>query len=431
MQYIDTRLLVETTQSSTIPKKTIYLLRAKTSPKIVRWTFLLFIFTIPFEPIDLGAISGAASLSRLAGLFFFSSCLVYPKVCFRRPPQALWWFAGYVSVFGLSGVFLPEQFVDAFTVRCLTFIQLLVFCWIGSTLLQEEKFARYVLLAFSIAILLSGTGMLLGVPGFSETSKGRMTVSGFNADGCGLMMALGAHVLIWLGFGLDPTLRNIWIRVTFLALSLLPLTAMVYTGTRGAIIAFLAGVAVYVLPYCGSKRKMAAVLGATITVVCVVYLVFNNENALPRFEKTYNTGDLSGRDRIYAAAIEMISEKPLLGWRPFMVMYEHGQRIGKRHMDAHNIFLYLLTEVGLLGTMPFLIGTGLCMRASWTARVSNLGLFPLVWLTTLIVDLMFGTGITSKILWFILTFSLASGASTIKQYRRKNFIVRTILQDFL
>src|SRR5438067_13657048 len=102
MRQTDTGLHLETTRPSTLPKKVIYLLvRARTSPKIVRWTFLLFVFTIPFETIDLGAIPGAASLSRLAGLLFFSTCLFYPKVCFRRPLPALWWFAGSGAVLGL------------------------------------------------------------------------------------------------------------------------------------------------------------------------------------------------------------------------------------------------------------------------------------------------------------------------------------------
>src|SRR5215831_1225368 len=101
MQQTDTGLLLETTQPSTLPKKVIYILvRARTSPKIVRWAFLLVVFTIPFETIDIKAISGASSLSRLAGLLFFSTCLFYPKVCFRRPPQAWWWFVGYAAVFG-------------------------------------------------------------------------------------------------------------------------------------------------------------------------------------------------------------------------------------------------------------------------------------------------------------------------------------------
>lgn len=192
MRQTDTGLLLKATRPSTLPKKVIYILvQARTSPRIVRWAFLLFVFTIPFEPIDLEAIRGAASLSRLAGLLFFSACLLYPKVCFRRPPQALWWFVGYVSVYVLSGLFIPEQFVGLFITEIQTFVQLLVLCWIGSTLLQEEECARHTLLIFSIATLLSATGMLLGLPGFSMTLRGgRLSTAGFNPNGLAMIMAL-------------------------------------------------------------------------------------------------------------------------------------------------------------------------------------------------------------------------------------------------
>jgi O-antigen ligase len=269
--------------------------------------------------------------------------------------------------------------------------------------------------------------MLLALPGFAQATGGeRLTVAGFNADAFALMMALGAQALI--GVSIDQTLRNIWMRVTFLAMSLLPSTAMIYTGTRGGIIAFLAGAALYLLPYCGSKRKMAAILGATIAVVCVVYIVVNNQNILLRFERFYNTGDTSGRDRIYAASIEMISEKPLLGWQPIVLGYELGPRVGKVGMDPHNLVFFLLLEGGLLGATPFLIGLGLCVRAAWTARVGSLGVFPLVWLTTMIVDSMTISALVYKSLWFVLMVSLASGASTVKQYKRKNLMIRSVLQ---
>src|SRR5262249_23054573 len=147
----------------------IYILvRARTSPTIVRWAFLLFVFTFPFETITLEAISGASSLSRLAGLAFFSTCFLYPTTCFRRPPQALWWFAGYIFIYVLHGFYIPEQFVSPFIEQLQTFIQLLVLCWIGSTLLQEERFTRHTWLTFSITSLLSAIGILLGLPGFSE-----------------------------------------------------------------------------------------------------------------------------------------------------------------------------------------------------------------------------------------------------------------------
>jgi O-antigen ligase len=430
MQQTDTRLRVDTTQPSALPKKVIYILgRARTSPKIVCWAFLLFVFTIPFETIDLEAIRGASSLSRLAGLLVFSTCLLYPKACFRRPPQALWWFTGYASVYALSGFFIPEQFVGQFIEEFKTFVQLLVICWVSSTLLQEEKFARHTLLTFSIATLLVAIGLLLELPGFSRIRGGRVSVAGANPNAFAIIVALGAQALI--GFGIEQIRRNIWMRVTFMALSLFPLIVMVYTGSRGGILAFLAGVVVYALPYRSSKRKMAAILGVTIAVVGVVYIVVNDQSTLSRLESTYNTGDTAGRDGLFAASVDMISEKPLLGWGAVVWTYELGPREGKgyKFRGAHNLILDLLMECGLLGAILCLIGLGLCVRAAWTARVHSLGLLALAWLITMIIASMSGPWLGTKSLWLVLALSLASGASTVKQYKRKNLMIRPILQD--
>ena len=438
MRQLDTSLLVDKTRPSTLPKKVIYILvRARTSPNIVRWAFLLFVFTIPFENLE--ATSGAASLARIAGLLFFSICLFYPKVCFRYPPQALWWFSGYIAIYGLSGLLIPERFVGSFISRLQTLIQLLVFCWIGSTLLQEEKCARHTLLTFSIAILLLATGIVLGLPGFSESwGEGRLSAAGLNPNGLATLMALAAQALI--GFSIDQTRRNKWIRVTFLVVSLLPLMIMVYTGSRGGIIAFLTGVAVYVLPYRGSKRKMAAILVAAIACVSVIYAVVSDQSTMSRFERSYEKGDTAGRDRLFAVSVDMISEKPLLGWHPIVYSYELASREGwygphnaphhflQMPRDAHNLFFHLLVEVGLVGALPFLIGLGLCVWAAWTARVSSLGLLPLTWLITTIVANMSGTGIVDKLLWFVLALSLASGALPAKQHNKKNLMVKAILQ---
>jgi O-antigen ligase len=384
------------------------------------------VFTIPFEYLALEAIRGASSLARIAGLLCFSTCLFYPKVCFRRPPQALWWFAGYVFVWVLMGLLTPEKVVGQFIGGLQSLIQLLVLCWISFTFLQEEKFARHTLLTFSIATLLSAIGMLLGLPGFSKTLVDqRLTAMGFNPNALAYTMGMAAQALI--GFGIDHTYRKRWRRVTFLVLSLLPLTAMVYTGSRGGILASMTGVTVYALPYYRSKRKMMAILGVAIAVLSVIYLVLNDQSTRVRFERSYEQGETAGRNNIFAAAVEMISEKPLLGWGN-VAGSELGLRTGAWSRDTHNLFLHLLTTTGLLGTIPFLIGLGLCVRAAWTARVCSLGLLPLVWLVTMIVVSMSGTPIADKLLWLALALSLASGALTVKQRMRKNLLISTILQ---
>jgi O-antigen ligase len=427
MQRPDAKLLVEKTRPSTLPKKIIYILvRSRTSPKIVRRTFLLFVFTIPFDFIDLDALRGVASLTRLVGLLFFSTCLLFPKSCFRRPPQALWWFAGYVAIYVWNGLFLPKEYGDLFIDGFQTLIQLLVFCWIGSTLLQEDKLTRHALLAFSIATLLAATAMLLGLPGFVEMREGRLSTMGANPNGLAALMALTAQALI--GLGIYHTLGNIWMRVTCMAMSLVPITAMVYTGSRGGMLAFLTGIVAYALPYSGSKRKMTAILGVAIAVVGVIYTVISDQTTLSRVESSYYKDETAGRDKLFAAAKEMIAEKPLLGWQPIVFNYELGARTGRRVVDAHNLFFHLLMEGGLVGATPFLIGLGLCMRAAWTARACSLGILPLVWLITMIVLSMSGTWLTAKLLWFVLALNLASEAFIVKQYKRNNMTLRTILQ---
>jgi len=376
--------------------------------------------------MDLSAIRGVSSLARLAGLLFFGTCLFYPKVCFRRPPPAWWWFTGYVAIYGLRGLFIPETFVSPFITGLQTLIQLLVLCWIGSTLLQEEKFTRQTLYTLSIAILLVATGVLLGLPGFSDSwGGGRVSAAGFNPNGLAVILALGAQALI--GFSMDQTLRNIWVRVIYMAMSLLPLTAMVYTGSRGGMTAFVTGVVLYALPYRQSKRKMLAILGVAIAVVGVMYAVVSDESALLRWKKTYETGNTAGRDTIFAASVDMIAEKPLLGWGPIVLSYELGPRVKQVYRDAHNLFLHLLMEGGLLGATPFLVGLGLCVRAAWIARVRSLGLLHLVLLSTMIIANMSGTWVTAKALWLIFMLSLAAGASPVKQYKKKDFIVQNTL----
>jgi O-antigen ligase len=341
----------------------------------------------------------------------------------------LWWFAGYGFIYVLNGLVIPQQFVSPFLVQLQTFIQLLVLCWIGSTLLQEEKFARHTVLAFSIATLFLATGMLLGLPRFSQTWGGeRLSAAGFDPNGIAPIMALGAQAFI--GFGIEQTRRAVGMRVTFIALSLLPLTAMVYTGSRGGILACVTGLALYALPYRRAKRKMTAILVATIAIVGVGYIVANNQTTLSRFEKSYETGNTAKRDKIFAASLEMFAEKPLLGWGAVIWGYELGSRAGRRanELGTHNLFLYLLVEVGLLGAAPFFIGLGSCVRAAWTARACSLEFIPLVWLITMLVDSMSIDTLRAKVLWLTLMLSLAAEAATIKRFKKKNIMSSVILQ---
>src|SRR5215510_13779448 len=145
----------------------------KSIPPLVRWSFLLFAFTIPFEALELPIMTGLLSLGKISGLLFFAVYFFYyhsltRKRSFPHPPHAMWWFVGYIAIYTLNGLFISEELVSQFLIYLSTRVQLIVFFWLTSSLLEEEKMARSILLTFSIASAIVALGMILRVPGFSS-----------------------------------------------------------------------------------------------------------------------------------------------------------------------------------------------------------------------------------------------------------------------
>jgi O-antigen ligase len=130
-------------------------------------------------------------------------------------------------------------------------------------------------------------------------------------------------------------------------------------------------------------------------------------------------GSLAGREHIYPAALDMISERPLLGWGPIENQFEIAARIGeekKDRRDAHNIVLDLLSSTGILGTIPFLIGYALAVRGAWRARRGPYGILPLALMAVTFMGCMSGTWIASKILWLTLAIAIATGATAPRRH---------------
>jgi O-antigen ligase len=220
-------------------------------------------------------------------------------------------------------------------------------------------------------------------------------------------MALATLMLI--GLLLDKSVRYLWHKVVLAVLALPSLALMVYSGSRAGIGAFIVGASLYMLPYRKSRRKITTILWAMLFLGATVYTVVSDPSASSRWQATYEKGDTAGRDRIYTAAIEMILERPVFGWHPVASFYELGSRLNWRGgRDPHNLFLALLTEVGLVGTFPFIVGLCLCTQAAWKARLGPFGLLPLALLGTILVAHMTHSGLTDKLTWLVFAFTLAA-----------------------
>jgi O-antigen ligase len=140
-----------------------------------------------------------------------------------------------------------------------------------------------------------------------------------------------------------------------------------------------------------------------------------------RWEETIGEGRLAGRERIYPAATQMFLERPLFGWGTVQNLYVLGPRVGLVKRDTHNLALFVLTETGLAGGIPYFIGVGLAAAAAWRARRGPLGIAPVALMACLLVVNMSITWHVRKIHWLVLGLALASPAVVEPLPRRTAF----------
>jgi O-antigen ligase len=390
-------------------------------PKTVHYSFLLFVFSIPFEDLDLPYVtSGMLSLAKLCGLTFFALYLfqlVLQVYFFRKSvpgvPVAMRWFIAYFMVYALGGWLLDHEPGRAYFLRLVSLFQIVGFFWCASDLLKDERLARNSLLTFALACLVLAIGALLHLPGFIPEIDNRARALGMNPNaGASLVMSAA---LILMAFCLNET-RWSGKRRAMLFILTLPLFAfLVSTGSRSGAGAFIIGISMFFFARGGPKRKIVAALLAVVGAAGVIALIAANQAAADRWARFFEEGD-SIRSDVYGTALVMIRESPMVGWGRTTGFEELGSRIGlEGRIDAHNFLLYLLLEVGLIGTVPFLTGLGLCLWAAWRARAGPFGILPLALLVSLLATMMTHTGLTAKQFWLFLALALAAAATVKRQ----------------
>lgn len=381
-------------------------------PNTVQYSFLLFVFSIPFQNVQVPYVTtGIFSLANLSGLVFFGFYLFHRDV-FRNSvppvPAAIRWFIVYFIIYAVGGLVMDHEPGRAYLLRLISLTQIFGFFWCASDLLKDKDLAKSCLVALVMASIILAVGSLLDVPGFMPASGDRATALGMNPNRVASLMACTALILIAFCLTEVHWSRK---RKLFIVLATMPVFAMmVSTGSRAGMAAFIIGMSMFFVARGGLKRKVIASVIAVAGVSLVLFLVVSNPTASRRWERFFGEGDTAGRTEIYATALAMISERPIFGWGQTGFL-ELGARLalpGRR--DAHNFVLYLLIEVGLIGTLPFLIGLHLCILAAWKARASSLGILPLALVVSTLSTMVTHTALGAKTFWLFLALALASAA---------------------
>lgn len=385
-------------------------------PTPVRWSFLIFVFSIPFE--HLGVVQ-LASVGFFAIYFFYYNPIVANSVSHKRSLPSIegpiWWFAGYVAVYGFHClVFDPEA-----TRRFVTFVLLLVLLWVVSGLLRNRKMARDAFIAYSLSASLVATGMLLKVPVIHSEFIGNTGVrtSAFGQDPNIIAMIFVFAILWLIGLYMTGVFRRLFSQASLLCLIAPLLAGIIATSSRTAVVALIAGFVAHLLAGVNNKRKSIVVALAVFCTPLLVYVAFSDPVFKARIDEAVYEGKMAGRQSISTEALDMILEKPLFGWGPGDFPSELGFRTGRifQVRDAHNMYLHLLLEVGLAGTLPFLIGLWLCGVRAWKGRIGDFGSMPLAVLTALCVSSLGLTLISQKPTWFVIVCAITASTHLMKK----------------
>lgn len=144
--------------------------------------------------------------------------------------------------------------------------------------------------------------------------------------------------------------------------------ALLFSLTRGVWIAYLA-----VLGLLGVVKGRQVLLGVAGGVVVFGLFLFSAGAGVR--ERAWSLVDLEqnlGRSQIWQANLDMVRERPLLGWgygnyREFRDPYYRRYPGADTTAHAHNTFLQLWVDAGVVGLGAFLFLFGVILRKGWAA----------------------------------------------------------------
>lgn len=375
---------------------------------------LVLNFMLPWEGVIriAGLGSGVKIMGAVLAVFWMATVLVTKQ--FRRPGP----FQIAVTVFVLwhaASLFWSEN-PNRSLAHVITWIQLLLLVLIWWDLyttrtavlagLQAYIFGAYVSIGSAIGNFLAGK---VFYDHYQRYSAGET-----NPDGFGFILALGIPVAWYLANSKNALRNSPWLRFINYAYIPLAFFGIALSGTRTALIASIVGM-LYGLISLTRVKLWVRVTVLTLLVVSVLFIVVPYVQDLKSFERLGTTttelteGDLNNRTNNWREGFDAFLEHPLLGIGTNM--YPTINRWGKA---AHNSFIAVLVELGLIGFFIFAGLVAIAFVETWRQPRWQ----ALFWSSVLLVWMLGSSTLTwthRKPTWLFLSLLIASAALFVRR----------------
>ncbi|MEY8349323.1 O-antigen ligase family protein [Bacillus cereus] len=320
--------------------------------RLVLAVLYFFVFSLPWE--DMFVISGFGAVSKLFGLLFLLISMIY--ILYR----------GYISginkqhiiififcVWGACSYFWSHNKLSSLTV-ILTLIQLCLMFVLMSQVIDTRKHILKMLQAFVFGGLVSSFGTIYNyVSGINiNVYDSRFAARGFDPNELGIILVMSIAISWYLSLYIENKFLIIINRI-YIALGSF---AVFLTASRTA---FLALLIAYIYIFISGKKnsKLSWILKISIGSLILYNLhLFIPEASLDRILTTSSeikSGDLNARQDAWAGGMRLFQDNPILGVGigAFRTTLASNYNID---MVAHNIYISVLGELGIVGLIIFL-----------------------------------------------------------------------------
>jgi O-antigen ligase len=293
--------------------------------------------------------SRSASRSIDVAVFIFIAGNVL-STCFAPAQEHVWYGLVIVLYSGVIYLLMSRILVNVWQIRALLFLVLLL----------NLKFAQHTIRSYLFYRSAGVSAMQIYMSG--GAGEGRTSYFGNVAD---LGLAMGVvWGIVWSLLAGKPKMRKSS-RIFLLVCFAFYLLAILVCGSRGAIVG---ATAIVLVALRKSAKKISAVL---LVIVFLLGLWFVMPNATrERFHSAMdwqNDPNASSRIMFWGIGIDMFGHNPILGVGP-----GNFAEVNPYHYVAHSLYIQVLAESGLVGTISLAVILFLFFRLN--ARTRKLAL---------------------------------------------------------
>lgn len=334
-----------------------------TNNKRIRFIVILigiYSALIPLE--NIWAASFGGSITKYIGLGIMGILCLY--VCrvnnlklYIGPTTILLIWSLYALISRLWAPFPQSNSYVSILINMIVFTILLIQYPVTKREMSFIKFAIVIVGVILSLIILSGNQMV----DINNISGGRvtLTIGGLVADNNNLAASLCVPIICSFAFAYskDVTFKQ---KILFYFFFAIMVFALLMTGSRGGLLALVAGVSVFLLKANGGIKIRTVLLGAFLVVVLSFVLQNYLSSALSsRFtlQSVIESGG-TGRIDIWKRALIIFSSSNV-----FQMLFGYGfgsfpdvlSRYSGWYVASHNDFIGVLLDLGILGLVLFLL----------------------------------------------------------------------------